>query len=212
MDLNEKFVITISREVGSGGHTVGKMLAGKLGVRFCDKQVMHELMQKFGLTKYEIERIKAKKKSWLGDFFDKVAPVARGEVYLQSSPRPVNAQVTANEIADAETEVLKQLASEGSCVITGRSGFSILADEPNKIDVFIRSSLESRIERVARKQNITLEQAEILIKEIDETRENYVRRISGRSRYDSRNYDLVLNMDKISEADAADLIIDFAKH
>lgn len=64
MKKNEKFVITINREVGSGGHTVGRKLAEKLGVKYCDKAIINGLTQKFGLSPERIEEIKAEKKTW----------------------------------------------------------------------------------------------------------------------------------------------------
>ena len=211
IDFNQQFVITVSREMGSGGHTIGRKLAERLGVRFCDKQVMMELMQQFNLTVYEIENIKARKKSWLGDLFDKVAPVARKQVYLQSSPYAfAEYAVSADDIAKAESEILTALASEGSCVVTGRAGFAILKDQPNKLDVFIRCSEQKRIDRVVAKQDITPEQAKILLDSVDESRENYVKRISGRSRYDARNYDIVLNVDNLTEDEAVDMILRYA--
>ena len=63
MNTKESFVITISREIGSGGRTVGKILAERLGVRYCDKDLIKALRDKFGLTAYEIEKLKGAKKS-----------------------------------------------------------------------------------------------------------------------------------------------------
>ena len=68
MDTNEKFVITLSREIGSGGRTIGKKLAEKLGVPFCDKAVIRGLVDHFDLSAYNIEKIKGEKKNWLSDF------------------------------------------------------------------------------------------------------------------------------------------------
>ena len=68
MNTKEPFVITISREVGSGGHTVGSMLAKKLDIRFCDKQLLESLEKQFDLSAGEIEKLKGKKKNWLADF------------------------------------------------------------------------------------------------------------------------------------------------
>ncbi|MBQ9463441.1 MAG: cytidylate kinase-like family protein [Bacteroidales bacterium] len=210
MKLNEKFVITVSREVGSGGHTVGKKLAERLGVRFCDKNVIHRLMEQFNLSVYEIESIKSRKKSWIADLFDSIAPVSRNEPFLVSAPHAEALRVSADEIAGAEKEILKALAEESSCVIAGRAAFALLAEMPNKLDVFIRSSEQNRIDRVVRKQGLTPEQAKAVIDNIDEGRENYVQRICGRSRYDSRNYDLVINMDQMESEDAAvDVILKF---
>lgn len=203
MDLSKNFVITVSREVGSGGHTIAKKLADKLGVRFLDKQVMQQMMKQFGLTVYEIERIKAKKKNWFVELFDSVAPVSRGEAYLESTPSAGARSFSADEIAATEKELLTSLASEEPCVVAGRAAFAILKDFPNTLNVFIRSSYESRVARVVRKQGVSEEQAKILIDSIDEGRENYVKRINGRSRYDVRNYDLILNMDQLPYEEAA---------
>ena len=60
MDTQQKFIITISRELGSGGRTIGRKLAERLGVRYCDKALIHSLMEKFNLTTFEIENIKAR--------------------------------------------------------------------------------------------------------------------------------------------------------
>ena len=62
MNTNEKFVITISRELGSGGHTIARKLAGHLGVRLIDKELIHELSERFDLTPSTIERLKGEKK------------------------------------------------------------------------------------------------------------------------------------------------------
>ena len=75
MNTQEPFVITISRELGSGGRTLGKKLAAQLGVRFSDKDLIESLREKYGLSTYEIEKVKGKKRNWLSDMLDIVAPL-----------------------------------------------------------------------------------------------------------------------------------------
>ena len=75
MNTKEPFVITLSREVGSGGHTVGAILADKLEARYCDKQLLKALEKKFNLNAREIEKLKGTKKNWLADFIYKITPV-----------------------------------------------------------------------------------------------------------------------------------------
>ena len=87
MDLNEKFVITISREIGSGGRTVGRKLSEKLGVPYCDKNVIRGLIEHFNLSAYNIEKIKGEKKNWLSDFVQKVAPVPPAGSFLETESR-----------------------------------------------------------------------------------------------------------------------------
>ena len=214
MDTKEKFVITIAREIGSGGRTVGRKLAAKLGVRYSDKELIRNLREKFNLTTYSIEKLKGEKKSWLADFMHFVAPVPKvGRIievdakYLQE----LRGDVTTDDIYTAEREILKAIAEEGSCVIAGRSGFFVLKDHPNKVDVFITASRENRIKRIVKKQHLTETEAETVMDSIDESRDNYVKRYTGKSRYDSRNYDLVINADNHTEDEIVDIILSYIK-
>lgn len=213
MDTSQKFVITLSRELGSGGRTVGRKLAEALNVRYSDKELIHELMKRFNLTTFGIEKLKAEKKSWIADFIQMVAPVPKISLLIgQNSSKYVSefrSDVKPQDLFKAETEILQAIAEEGSCVIAGRSGFHILKNCPNKLDIFISASREHRIERVSRKQNLTPEQAGILIDQIDADRENYIKNFTGTSRYDLRNYQLVLNMDNLTEDEAVALILKY---
>ena len=212
MNTNEKFVITISREVGSGGHTIGRKLAKALGVRFCDKDLISALRKEFGLSTYEIERIKAAKKNWLDSFLEKFAPITREEGIIAAQPDVLedwNHTVTTEDVFEAESKILEELAAGGSCVIAGRSGFFVLNDHPNKLDIFITASLDKRIARVMRKQGLKEEQAKAIIENVDRSRETYVKRFAGTTRYDLRNYDLVLNVDNLDEDQAVACILQF---
>ena len=212
MNTSEKFVITISRELGSGGRTVGRKLAQALNVRYSDKELVEELMKRFSLTTAGIEKLKGEKKTWISDFIQMVAPVPKISMLLDIDEKYLSEfrpDVTSADIFKAESEILKAIADEGSCVIAGRSGFFVLKDSPNKLDVFITASREHRVARVSRKQNLTAEQAALLIDKLDKVRENYIKSYAGVSRYDLRNYQLVLNMDNLSEDDAVALILKY---
>lgn len=214
MAINEKFVITISREIGTGGRTIGRKLAEKLGVRFCDKELINALREKFSLSTSEIEHIKGEKKNWLADMIRATVPAP--EFVLLNDPNSaylssVRVPVTTDEIFEAETEILKELAAESSCVIAGRSGFFVLKDVPGKVDIMLVASRDKRIAHVAEKQGLTLEKAALVVDSVDKSRENYVQRYTGKSRYDLRNYDLVLNVDNLDEDEAVDIILAYLK-
>ena len=211
MNTNEPFVITISREVGSGGHTVGKILADKLGTRYCDKLLIESLQKQFGLSVSGIEKLKGEKKNWLADFISKVSPMPSAQI-LGVDPKftqEFRIDVTTDDIYKAEVEILKGVAEMGSCVIAGRSGFFVLKDHPNKLDVFISASKPNRVERIMKKQGLTEESATALIEGIDKARDNYIQRYAGVSRFDARNYDLVINADGHTEEQIADLILSY---
>lgn len=210
MNINDKFVITISREVGSGGRTIGRKLAEKLGVRFCDKNLINALVEKFKLSSGDIEMVKGHKKNWLADLLEKYTPVPHAGA-IGSTGVEFSTAVTNEELFKAESEILRGLAEASSCVIAGRSGFFILKDHPNKLDIFIQSSFSNRVSRVMERQGKNAEEAEKIIRRVDEMRENYVQRYTSTSRYDSRNYDLVLNVDGLSSDEAVDIILAYIK-
>ena len=210
MNLNEHFVITISRELGSGGHTIGKKLADKLGVRFCDKELIKELSKRFNLTPQTIEHLKSEKKNWLSDFIHRLAPAPSPAGFISSDPvygKEFNPTVTTDEIFEAEKEILRAMAEAESCVIAGRSGFFVLKDFPNKVDIFITASKENRIVRTMEKQNFPRELAEEVLGKVDKARENYIQRFAGVSRYDARNYSLTMNVDGMTEDEAVEVIL-----
>ena len=210
MNKNEKFIITINRELGSGGRTVGAKLAAKLQVPFYDKALVEGLMKKYNLTTEEIERQKGRNNSWWADF-KRIVGIGPGmtDNYNQASMDNKPDMLTTDEMFKAETEILRGIAQEESCVIAGRSGFFVLKNHPNRLSILIQASMQNRIERVMRKQNLNSEEAEEVIKKVDKMRENYVNRYTGTSRYDTRNYELVITMDRLSEDDAVDLIMDY---
>lgn len=211
MNTKEPFVITISREVGSGGHTVGKLLAEKLGTRYCDKLLVQTLQKQFGLSVAAIEKLKGEKKGWMADFIKKVSPMPSAQA-LGVNPKfsqEFRIDVTTDDIYKAEVEILKGVAEMGSCVIAGRSAFFVLKDHPNKVDVFITASKAHRVERIMKKQGLSEESALAIIEGVDEARENYTKRYAGVSRFDARNYDLVLNADGHTEEQLADLILSY---
>ena len=205
MNKNEKFVISINREVGTGGRTVGRKLAEKLGVKYCDKAVIDGLTQKFGLTPERIEEIKAQKKSWWNDINNYY------QTLINSASMPMEAEVRLDNETMFETEkrILQELATQTSCVVAGRTGFMVFREWPNHLSVFIQASMAYRIQRVMRRQKVSEQEARDIIAKMDTTREAYIKKYEDTSRYDTRNYQLVISMDDLSEDDAAEIILDY---
>ncbi len=201
MNKNNKFVITINRELGSGGRTVGRKLAELLGVKYYDKAIVQGLTEKYGMTAEEIERLKAQEKpSWWSELQD------RCKSLLSANPQP---KPSTSAMFETERRILEQLASQESCVVAGRSAFLIFREHPNHLNVFIQASTEHRIERLMKKQGLTYAAALDVLDEVDEGREAYLKKYSDRSRYDTRNYDVVLSMDHMTEDDAVAVIMEY---
>jgi cytidylate kinase len=207
MNKKEKFVITINRELGSGGHTVGQKLAEKLNVGFYDKMLIRGLTEKFNLSVEEVEKMKGRSHSWWSELLNHFS-VGQGMVPTGQIPAKLDVPTT-EEIFKVDTEILKGIAEKTSCIITGRSGFFVFRNEPNHLSVLIQASMPHRIERVMRKQNMTEDEARKTIEKIDKMRENYVQKYTKTSRYDTRNYDLVISADNKTEDEIVELIMQY---
>ena len=204
MNKNEKFVITINRELGSGGRTVGRKLAERLEVKYYDKALIQGLTKEFGLTVEEIEKIKAQKKTWWNEF---------NNYYMKrnNTAMPMEAEtvLTTESMMTTERRILQDLASEESCVVAGRSGFLVFREWPNHINIFIQAPMESRIKRVMTRQRLSREDAIAAIEKVDKGRETFIQKYADTSRYDTRNYDLVINMEGLTEDDAVEIIMSY---
>ena len=207
MNPNNKFVITINRELGSGGRTVGRKLAEKLGVEYYDKALIKALQEKFQLSADEIEKLKGREQGWWAEF-KRMVGVSADDIKVYYPKTDIEREsLETEDLFRAETEILKTIAKNESCVIAGRSGFYIFRDHPNHLSIFIQASMLSRVARVAREQNMSKEEARMTIEKVDQLRENYIKEQTGLSRYDTRNYQLVLSMDELTEDAAVDVIM-----
>ena len=209
MNINEKFVITINRELGSGGRTVGRKLAEKLGVPFYDKALIKALQEKYHLDVDEIEKLKGRSHSWWAEF-KRTMTIG----YQQNEAKYYKVNIgdepdllTTDEMFKSEQEILRGIAEEESCIVAGRSGFYVFRNHPNHLSILIQASMDFRVERVARKQNMTPEEARKVIEKVDKMRENYVNKYTKTSRYDTRNYDLVISADGKTEDEIVDIIL-----
>jgi cytidylate kinase len=186
------------------------MLAEKLGVTFYDKVLIRTLEKKFNLTVEEIEHLKAQKKRWWADFM-RISSIGHGitESFSGSVADAERDVLTTEMIFRAEKEILLEIAHEESCVIAGRMGFSILKDHPNNLSILILASKEHRLARVMRKKGLNEKDAMKLIDKVDRMREEYVKNFAHTSRYEARNYDMVIRMDGKTEEEVVDVILKY---
>ena len=209
MNLNEKFVITINRELGSGGRTIGRKLAEKLDVPYYDKALIQALQEKYHLSVDEIEKLKGRSHSWWAEFKRTLSiGVLQSEAnYYQVEVGREPDLLTTDEMFQAEQEILKGMAADESCIVAGRSGFYVFRKHPNHLSIFIQASMDTRVARVVRKQGVTPEEARKIIEKVDKMRENYVNKYTKTSRYDTRNYDLVISANGKTEDEIVDFIL-----
>ena len=117
--------------------------------------------------------------------------------------------VTSEAVLKAEKEILQSIANEESCVIAGRSAFFVTNGHQNRLNVLIQASMDHRVNRIMGKRGISEKEAKKIIKDVDESREEYLKNNAHTSRYDTRNYDLVIKMDGKTEEEAANVILTY---
>lgn len=184
-----KFIITINREAGSGGKEIAEKLGELLGIKVYGKEILASIMEKYQLTKEDVEKIKAAKRNWWSDFcrfykqFGTTAAIAY-ETF----------EVDSVQLYQEEERILKELAEQESCIIVGRTGFYIFKDNPNATRILLIADPEARMKRLMRKQNVDEKEAREIMERTDKARENYTKTFANVSRYDARNYDLVINV------------------
>ena len=207
MKLKEKFVVTINRELGSGGRTVGRKLSERLGVPFYDKALIKSLQEMYHLNTEQIEKLKGRSHSWWAEFKRTLTAGYQNDTYYQTRMGEEPDVLTTDEIFKNEQEILKAIAKDESCVAAGRSGFFVFRDHPNHMSILIQASMDFRVNRVCQKQHKTPEEARKIIDKVDKMRENYVNKYTKTSRYDTRNYDLVIKADGKTEDEIVNIIL-----
>lgn len=186
---NQKFVITINRESGSGGKEIATKLGELLGVKVYGKEILASIREKYNLTHEEVEKIKGTKASWWADFcrFYKQFGTTAAIAYESF-------EVDSRQLYYEEAKLLKDLAEQESCIIVGRTGFQIFKDDPNAMRLFLIANPECRVKRLMEKQGVDEKGAREIMEKTDKARENYTKTFADVSRYDARNYDMVINV------------------
>ena len=199
-----RFIITLGREFGSGGHDVGKRLAEKLGVAFYDKEILARAARDSGICEELFEHHDERKSpSYL---FSLVATPGYGEPGPYAPDLPLN-----HRIFMAQFEAISQLALEGPCVIVGRCADYVLRDQPNVARLFLYGSQSARIDRIMRVRGLPADKAKELIRKTDKQRQSYYNFFAEGNWGQRCNYDLMLNTDGLTEDAAADAIIAYLR-
>lgn len=197
-----KCVITIGRQCGSGGHTIGKTVAERLEIPFYDKKLVQIVAERSGLSAETVKR--EGEYSSTSSLFTSVS--ARGySAYNASQKRNM---ALPDQINAYQTELIKELADKGSCVIVGRCADYILQGREDCFHVFITGELPDRAERVIREHGIAADTARTHVKERDRRRSSYYKHITDQVWGMAANYDLCLNSSKLGIDRCVELILD----
>ena len=202
MNRKEKFIITISRQFGTGGHEIGAELARRLEVKLLDKQILNAVASRMKTVEEAVEKIELRNPLCRDDFTNFYR-----NYMLNAEYNGTEKDKTSHALFNAQADVIRRIAEEESCVIIGRCGFHIFADYPNALKIFIHSSVDCRKRRIAEKYDISEQDAATMIVDNDFSRELYTKTFTGREWTDARNYDISLDVRKFGVNGAVDFLM-----
>ncbi len=198
----EKKIITISREFGSGGRTIGREVANRLGIPFYDKELVDQIALETGFAPKFIEENgeHAPGKSRLSYAFAS-----------QGVPGVMNGLSTADFLWSIQCSVILQLAEQGPCVIVGRNADYILKDRKDCLDVFIHADMDFRADRIVRLYGESEKSPMTRLQEKDKRRQINYQHYTGQIWGNANNYDICLNSASIGIDNCVDMIVELYK-
>lgn len=184
--MEKKIIITIGRQFGSGGRTIGKKLAEKLGIAYYDKELINLASKESGIC---------------GEFFEKADEKTSGSLLkalamgfsMNNAIFQSNDYLSNESLFQIQSDVIRKVAAEQSCILVGRCADYILREDPHCISVFISASPDDRIKRAMEYNNITEKEAEEQIHKADKSRASYYNYYTDKTWGAAESYDLCIN-------------------
>lgn len=186
----ENFVITIGRQLGSGGKEVAEMLAAELEVKLYDKTLLQEASRESGIDAAVFEMADEREShSFFGSLFSihgSISEYMPGESYLNS-----------DKLFEIQSEAIRNIAQEDSCIIVGRCAEYVLRDHPALFSIFITADRDDRIERVMRSEGLGRDAAMEYIEKNDKKRRSYHDYYATTHWGEAGSYDLCVNVSRL---------------
>lgn len=192
-----KSIITISREFGSGGRTIGKLVAERLGYQFYDRELVNKVAERSGFSPEFIEES--------GEY----ASAKSSLLFAMATAGQYSADGLSmhDRLYIEQTRFIEELAEQGKCVIVGRCADYILRDNKDCLHVFIHADMASRAKRIVERYGEKDKSPEKRLAEKDQKRRVYYKNYTGRNWGQAQNYDLCLNSGVLGEEACVELIV-----
>lgn len=196
-----KRIVTISREFGSGGRSIGRLVAEKLGYRFYDRELVNKVAERSGFSPEFIEES--------GEY----ASARSSLLFALATAGQYSADGLSmhDRLYIEQTKIVEEIAGEGECVIVGRCADFILREWKNCLHVFIHADMESRIKRIVERYGESEQSPEKRLAEKDQKRKVYYKNYTGRRWGQAQNYDICLNSGVLGTEACAELIVQACK-
>lgn len=184
-------IITIGRQFGSGGREIGKKLAESLNIPFYDKELIQLAAKKSGVCEEVFESVDEQATNSF------LYSLAMGAYSMGSTGSFISEMPINDKLFILQSDIIKNLAAEGPCVIVGRCGNYVLRDHPNAVHLFIYADMECKIKRVSRLYDLPENKVKDKIVKTDKKRANYCNYYTNERWGVMQNYDFSLNSSRL---------------
>ena len=200
-------VITLSRQMGSGGSFIGYSAAKELGFQYIDREILRQAAERLGTDAGALEYLDERSAGFLETLM-KGFSFGMPEI---SVPLPQSRPVDHRELFAMECKIMNEIAGRYNAVIVGRAGFYALKDRPEVIRVFIHAPKEFRVERIMKsKKNNNIREVQAIVKESDHIRAKFIRDMAGVDWMDTRNYHLSIDSSVVDFPVIIEMIVKLA--
>lgn len=201
---DNKIIITIERQAGSGGRQIGKIIAEKMGAKCYDEELLERAAKESGIAEELFHAHDEKPtSSFLYSLVMDTYSLGYNTSYMDM---PIN-----HKIFLAQFDSIKKIAEEESCVIIGRCADYALCDLFYTVSVFVSCDDQVRIKRLMEARKLDEKKAKELMNKTDKDRASYYNYYSNKKWGDAKSYDFCISTTDLDYDAAADLILDFAK-
>ncbi|MCR5792133.1 MAG: cytidylate kinase-like family protein [Lachnospiraceae bacterium] len=203
--MKKHFVITIARGYGSGGRTIGRMLAEKLGISYYDREIVRKASEDSGINEALFNQADEKlKKNLLGKL--------RRKKYDGSVlPPESSAFVSDDNLFNLQAKMIKEVAEKESCVIVGRCADYILKDRDDVISLYVHAPMEHCLDTLESMFSESRKDLRKKVEDIDKHRAAYYKYYTGRDWNDAHNYNLCIDTSKLTFEQGVEMVEAYLK-
>lgn len=193
--MKENFVVTITREFGSMGRPIARLMSEMLDIEYYDRDIVDETAKSLNLPVSVVSNEEEAAKN----FFNMKYPLGRGTSEIQDS------------IFAAQQQVMNELVEKRSCIIVGRCSDYLFQDHKNSLHIYIYAPYQKRLENCVNSLFLKEDEAKKTISEVDKARAYYHMHYAGYMPYDYRHKDLMIDSSILGINGTAEYLVDMIK-
>lgn len=196
----DKIIINIGRQIGSGGRVIARKLADRFGCNFYDQELLNLAARESGFCE-DFFRQNDERKGFFRNLFHIHTPFVSDNSFYQN-------EFSQENLFKIQSDVIRKEAESGLCVFVGRCADYVLRENPYCFSVFITANIETRVKRIAKLRQCSEQEAHKVIEYGDKQRSEYYNYYTGKRWGDSSSYDMCINSDVLG----VDLTVDFIEN